>query len=69
MKRRPYFINTLLGLDTLSATLFGIPYPITISAWCYFKKIRWAIAIINFIFNDKEHCKNSVDEVEIAKYY
>lgn len=69
--RGSYWINLLKGLDYFVATIFGIPAGIYISSYARFKNwIRLEVSI-NWLFNNKDHCKNSleVNLEDIRRYY
>ncbi len=65
-KQQGYFKNLLIGLDQFVGTIFGIPADITISGWVgYHYPGSWYEKAINFVFQDENHCKNSIEWDEV----
>jgi hypothetical protein len=60
--QRSYLQNVLVGLDQFVGTLFGIDADITISSHVGTNGPKWAERIINWLFNDPNHCKKNVED-------
>lgn len=70
MKRGPYFLNLLIGLDQFIGTIFGIPADITISGWIGYKHPgSWMERLINWLFQDPNHCRDSIECDVMRRYY
>lgn len=68
MDKRGYWKNILVGLDQFVGTLFGIDADETISSHVgknYHGK--WQEKIINWIFQDPDHCKNSMEDHSLCR--
>ena len=63
MKRRyGYWKNILVGLDQFVGTLFGIDADLTISGYVgYYRSGSVAEGIINWLFQDPCHCRDSIE--------
>lgn len=60
-RQYPYRYNVLIGLDQFVGTLWGISCDETISSWIGRNKPNgWIAKVINWLFNDPNHCKNSI---------
>jgi hypothetical protein len=56
-----YWRNILVGLDQFAGTLWGISCDETISSWIGRNDPDgWIAKIINWLFKDKNHCRNSI---------
>jgi hypothetical protein len=61
---KKYFLTLAIGMDQLGGSLVYRLEDWCISSVAYYdatflKKNIWFVKVINFMFNDKEHCKNS----------
>lgn len=69
-KRGPYWLNLLIGLDQFVGTIFGIPSDITISGWVGYKHHGSLLErFINWLFNNPNHCVDSIEWDIIWRYY
>nr|WP_129502091.1 hypothetical protein [Malaciobacter halophilus] len=62
---KKYFLALAIGLDQLGGSIIYGLEDWCISSVAYFDaengKNIWFMKLINFLFNDKEHCKNSFE--------
>jgi hypothetical protein len=66
MIKRPYFQNVLVGLDQFVGTLFGIDADETISSFVGRNYPgTWKEKLINWVFQDPNHCQNNIEWDEI----
>jgi hypothetical protein len=67
--KRGYWANILVGLDQCVGTFIGIDADETISSYVGRNYPgTWKEQLINWLFNDPNHCKNSIEPNEADKY-
>lgn len=63
-----YFKRIALWVDFgINAVRGGMPGE-PISAWVFRKDYKKSVAVINFIFRDKNHCKDTYQAMKDGKY-
>lgn len=61
-RSHPYWINILIGFDQFIGTLWGISADETVSSWAGRNKPDgWLVKLINRLFRDPDHCRNSIE--------